>query len=97
MTAQSMTFTALSARCDDCWHGVASEYLDGDDREMVVFWRNNSCIITPANPNAWDIDGYEREVIGTSIGDEILDREQLVDCIGLTQVQGFETTHEYED
>ena len=93
-----MTFAALSARCDDCWHGLASDYLDGDDREMVVFFRHNSVEIGDMfNPNAPSYAGYEREVIGAAIGDEIMTREQLVDCIGLTQVQSFETTHEYED
>lgn len=93
---QPMTQPALSAVCDsyDADYQVSDLTDDkNDEREIVIYFRHNSVLLQDADPQSWSEYGEEREIIGAVIGSVVpvvLDRDQVVELIGLDGAAMFE-------
>lgn len=96
MPYDDMTPAALACRADDVRDYLVADFLcNGDERELTVFLVQVDCELDPPD-DGWTVPGVRLEVIGATVADEVLTRDELRDLIGDRAVAGFETSFEYD-
>ena len=77
MTRHTMTPAALACRADE----MTSDYLacdilnNGDERELTLYFAHVDCEIDPPD-DGFTTPGTCRELIGATVGDDVLTRDE---------------------
>ncbi len=93
---RDMTATALACRADEINDDflVCDILCNGDERELVIYFQHVDCELDPPDYAA-TVPGVRREIIGATVGRDVLDRYELRGLLGDRAVAGFETAWEY--
>jgi hypothetical protein len=97
MPNRDMTPTALAIRADEINddYAVCDILCNDDERELVIYLAHIDCELDP--PGYGDtVPGVRKEVIGATVGRDVLDRYELRFLLGDRAVASFETSWEYE-
>lgn len=96
---RDMTATALARRADEINDDnlVCDILCNDDERQITVYFAHVDCELDDEDPDAWTVPGVKREVIGATVGADVLTRDELRALIGDRAVEGLEgSPWEYE-
>lgn len=94
---RDMIPAALACRADE----INDDYLvcdilgNGDERGLTIYFEHVDCDLDPPGYGA-TVPGVRREIIGATVGRDVLDRYELRGLLGDRAVAGFETAFAYE-
>jgi hypothetical protein len=92
-----MTPTALACRADEINDDfcVCDILCNDDERELVIYFAHVDCELDPPGYGA-TVPGVRKEIIGATVGRDVLDRYELRGLLGDRAVAGIETSFAYE-
>jgi hypothetical protein len=103
MMPKDMTAEALARRADEVVHeDTVNTYLTGEDeREITLFFKWEDCDLDGEDPDSFTVPGFTRNMIGATLGDQVLTRDEMREMFSGAQViawegDAFEREGDYE-